>query len=276
MTTGCGDALDLRFASVGGCTALTRRRYRWPLMIGRVFSDRTRSGVGSVTIQNCAGTIIPGDVVTQRIEVVDDGSAVVRGQGATVVSGVPGGQAAVENTYLRVDKGSRLLFDPSPRILTTYAHYRQRTSVTVEPGGWALVVDSVVLHPDLTDETFGSFESRVAVTAPDGTLLALDARMLETMPRVRHSPKAFGTVYVIGGELDAVLTALSRDLESLNVLTGDSRVHLAVSDLPNRAGWAAGLAASDGGTMRATIAAVAERIEAESCLVGVEPVTNSR
>jgi urease accessory protein len=72
-----------------------------------------------------------------------------------------------------------------------------------------------------------------------------------------------------------VLTALSRDLESLNVLTGDSRVYLAVSDLPNRAGWAVGLAASDGGTMRATIAAVAERIEAESCLGTRGQVTNS-
>lgn len=255
---------------------MTRRRYRWPLMIGRVFSDRTRSGVGSVTIQNCAGTIIPGDVVTQRIEVVDSGSAVVRGQGATVVSGVPGGQPAVENTYLRVDNNSRLLFDPSPRILTAHARYRQRTSVSVEPGGWALVVDAVVLHPDLTDETFGSFESRVAVTAPDGTLLTLDARMLETMPRVRHAPSAFGTVYVVGGGNDTVMTVLSRDLESLNVLTGDRRVYLAVSDLPNSTGWAVGLAASDGGTLRAAIAAVAERIEAESCLGKHGPVTNSR
>lgn len=262
MSTGSGNALDLVFASVGGRTALTRRRYRWPLLIGRVFTDRTRPGVGSVTIQHCAGTVIPGDGVRQRIEVVDGGSAVVRGQGATSVSGVRGGETAVEDTRLRVDASSRLLFDPSPRILTTHARYRQRTQVCVEPGGRAVIVDAVVLHPDLTDETFGSYESSVAVIAPDGTLLALDAQMLETTPRVRHALTAFGTVYVVGGGFDEAITALSPDLESLGGHTRDTRVYLAATDLPNQAGWAVRIAGSDGGTLRAAIAAVIEQIEA--------------
>ena len=264
MSTGSRNALDLTFARVAGRTALTRRRYRWPLLIGRVFTDRTWPGVGSVTIQNCAGTIIAGDVVRQRIEVVDGGSAVVRGQGATIVSGVPGGDTAVEDTRLWVDTSSRLLFDPSPRILTAHARYRQRTQVCVEPGGRAVIVDAVVLHPDLTDEAFGSYESSVAVTAPDGTLLALDAQMLETTPRVRRAPTAFGTVYVVGGGCDETMTALSPSVESLSVHTGDTRVYLAVSDMPNQAGWAVRIAGSDGGTLRATAAAVTELIEAGS------------
>jgi urease accessory protein len=264
VSTSPRHALDLTFACVGGRTALTRRRYRWPLLIGRVFTDRTRPGVGLVTIQNCAGTVIPGDVIRQRIEAVDGASAVVRGQGATIVSGVPGGQTAVEDTRLRVDASSRLLFDPSPRILTAHARYRQRTQVRVEPGGRAVIVDAVVLHPDLTDEGFGSYESSVAVTAPDRTLLSLDAQMLETTPRVRRAPTAFGTVYVVGGGLDKTMTALSPELESLSVLTGDSRVYVAVSDLPNQVGWAVRIAASDGGTLRATIAVATELIEARS------------
>lgn len=85
-------ALDLVFAEVAGRTRLTRRRYRWPLLIGRVFTSTT--GVGSVTVQNAAGTLIPGDEVTQRIAVVEGGSAVVSGQGATTVSGVPGAAVA--------------------------------------------------------------------------------------------------------------------------------------------------------------------------------------
>jgi urease accessory protein len=265
VNTGCGNALDLVFASIAGRTALTRRRYRWPLLIGRVFTDPARPGVGAVTIQNCAGTVIPGDVVGQRIEVVDGGSAVVSGQGATTVSGVRGGAQAVEDTRLGVDATSRLLFDPSPRILTAHARYRQRTQVCVEPGGRAVIVDAVVLHPDLTDETFGSYDSSVAVTALDGSLLALDAQMLETMPRVRRTPTAFGTVYVVGEGFDETMTALSPDLESLSVLIGDRRVYLAVSDLANRAGWAVRIAGSDGGTLRATVAAVIELIESESC-----------
>lgn len=257
MSTGCGDALDLRFAGVEGRTALTRRRYRWPLTIGRVFRDHTRAAVGSVIVQNCAGTVIPGDAIRQRIQVIDGGAAVVRGQGATVVSGVPGGQPALEETRLRVAAGSRLLFDPSPRILTAYARYRQCTRVSVEPGGRALVVDAVVLHPDLTDESFGSYESSVAVTAADGTLLTLDAQMLVTKPRVRHAPAAFGTVYVLGGAPDEARHW--RDLEALNLLTGERRVHVAVTGLPNHAGWAVRLAASDGGTLRQTIAVVVKR-----------------
>jgi len=161
------NALDLTFASVGGRTVLTRRRYRWPLLIGRVFTDPTRPGLGSVTIQNAAGTVIPGDRVRQQIRVVDGGSAVVRGQGATLVSGIPCGDVAVEDTRVGVDASSRLLLDASPRILTPHARYRQHTQVCVEPGGRAVLVDTVVLHPDLTDERFGSYESSVAVTAPD-------------------------------------------------------------------------------------------------------------
>jgi urease accessory protein len=265
VSAGSGNAIDLVFACVGGRTALTRRRYRWPLLIGRVFTDRARPGVGSVTIQNCAGTVIPGDVVRQRIEVVDGGSAVVRGQGATTVTGVHGGEPAAEDTRLRVDASSRLLFDPSPRILTAHARYRQHTQVCVEPGGQAVIVDAVVLHPDLTDEAFGSYESSVAVAAPDGTLLAVDAQVLETMPRVRRAPTAFGTVYVVGGGFDETMTALSTDLEALSALMGDRRIYLAVSDLPNQAGWAVRIAGSDGGTLRATIAAVTGLIEAGSC-----------
>jgi urease accessory protein len=264
VSTGSLNALDLVFARVAGRTALTRRRYRWPLLIGRVFTDPTRPGVGSVTIQNCAGTVIAGDVVRQRIEVVDGGSVVVRGQGATVVSGVRGGETAVEDTRLRVDASSRLLCDPSPRILTAHARYRQRTQVCVEPGGRAVVVDAVVLHPDLTDDAFGSYESSVAVAAPDGTLLALDAQVLETMPRVCRAPAAFGTVYVVGGGFDETMTALLPSLESLSVLTGDRRVYLAVSDLPNQAGWAIRIAGSDGGTLRAIVAAVTELITCPS------------
>lgn len=67
-------ALDLVFARVGGRTVLTRRRYRWPLLVGRVFDDE-RGGV--LTVQNAAGTLIPGDVVRQLVEVVDGGVATV-------------------------------------------------------------------------------------------------------------------------------------------------------------------------------------------------------
>ncbi|CAN5874887.1 urease accessory protein UreD [soil metagenome] len=253
MTTGV--ALDLTFAKVGERTTLTRRRYRWPLLIGRVFPDAAHPGVGSVTIQNAAGTVIPGDAIFQRIGVVDGGSAVVRGQGATMVTGVPGGAPALEETGLRVDATSRLLFDPAPRILTPHAHYRQRTHVCVAPGGRAVLVDAVVLHPELSDDMFGSYASDVEIHSEDGSLLAHDAQFLDAMPRVRRAPSAFATVYIVGTGLDITMTALSSDLEALSVLAGDRSVYVGVSDLPNGAGWAVRIATSDGGILRTTISA---------------------
>ena len=56
---------------------------------------------------------------------------------------------------MSVDGSGRLLLDASPRILTPYARYRQQMQVCVEPGGRAVLVDAVVLHPDLTDAGFG-------------------------------------------------------------------------------------------------------------------------
>jgi urease accessory protein len=72
-------------------------------------------------------------------------------------------------------------------------------------------------------------------------------------------------VYVVGGAFDEAMTALSPDLESLSVLTGDRRVYLAVSDLPNQAGWAVRIAGSDGGMLRATVAAVTGLIGERAC-----------
>lgn len=267
MTVSAGRALDLTFAGVGGRTVLARRRYRWPLLIGRVFVDPERPAAGTVIIQNAAGTVIPGDAVTQRITVVDGGWAVVRGQGATTVSGVPGGATALEDNEIRVDRTSRLQFEAAPRILTPHARYRQHTRVCVSPGGRALLVDAVVLHPDLTDDVFGLYESRVEITSPDDALLALDAQRLDATPRVRRAPTAFATVYLLGSGSDTAMTALTPQLDALSVLTGDRRSYVGVSDLPNGAGWAVRIAASDGGVLRAAIAAVTAAVATEPAQV---------
>jgi urease accessory protein len=254
-------AVDLRFARIGSRTVLTRRRYRWPVVIGRVFSDPHHRGLGTLTMQNAAGTVIPGDVIRQHIEVVDGGWAAVGGQGATLVSGIPGGDVSAEDTRLYVDASSRLRFDPAPRILTAHARHRQHTEVCVETGGSAVVVDTVVLHPELTDATFGSVESTVTVRAADGALLALDAQLLDRTPVHRFT--AFGTVYLIGAGFDTALTALTPALEDLTCRAEGSvyPVYTGVSDLPNAAGWAVRVAAADGGVLRTAVAAITSRLD---------------
>lgn len=239
-------AADLRFARVGAQTVLTRRRHRWPFVIGRVFDDPRRPGCGTLTLQNAAGTVIPGDAIRQRIEVVDGGWAAVNGQGATLISGVAGGDPSVEKTRLFVDAHSRLRFDPAPRILTAHARHRQHIEVCVEPGGRAVVVDTVVLHPDLSGGDFGSLESTVSIRTPDGALLAMDAQLLDGRPATDRFT-AFGTVYLIGSDRCAAAA-----LESLTDLSGRA-VYVGVSDLPNAAGWAVRIAAADGGVLRSTL-----------------------
>lgn len=259
MTGGVRPALDLAFGRVDDRTVLTRRRYRWPLLIGRVFADPLRPWLGSVTIQNAGGTVIPGDLITQHIEVLDGAAVVLRGQGATVVSGVAGGAQAVEQTRVRVDAGSRVVLDVAPRILNRHAHYRQYTEVCVESGGGAVLVDAVVLHPELAERGPVNYESSVAVVAPDGALRALDVQALDSVPTVLRPPMAFGTVYVLGAGPPS--TNLSTDLEQLTVLTGDRRTYIAVSELPGQAGWAVRIATWDGGALRAALGAVTAQLD---------------
>ena len=230
-------ALDLVFAKVAGRTVLTRRRYRWPLLVGRVFDDE-RGGV--LTVQNAAGTLIPGDVVRQSIEVVDGGVATVRGQGATTISGTRTGAEAFEYTRLTVDATGELWYAPAPRIVTPYARYRQELRVDVAPGGRAAVVDAVVLHPECGNADFGSYASTVEVRGREQDLVAVDAQSLDAMPAARRAPSAFGTVYLIGLG-DAPSEVSTRD------------AYGAVTDLPNGVGWAVRIAARDGGALRTAL-----------------------
>jgi urease accessory protein len=59
-----------------------------------------------------------------------------------------------------------------------------------------------------------------------------------------------------------MMTALSPGLEALTAFTENRRVYVGVSDLPNEAGWAVRMAASDGGTLRAVIGEATTILEA--------------
>ncbi|WP_299560623.1 urease accessory protein UreD [uncultured Mycolicibacterium sp.] len=248
-------ALDLVFAAGAGHTALSRRRHRWPLLVGRVFGPEPPCRYATVIIQNAAGAVIPGDRIVQRFTAVDGAVIAVRGQGATTVTGVPGGPPAAEEAVIHVDATSRLVFDPGPRILTPHARYRQQLRVHVAPGGCAVVVDAVVLHPDLTDDSFGRFESTVVVAGGGPTPLAVDAQVLETLPRPRRAPTAFASIYVVGAE--AVATTAPQ-------APADRRVYLAASELPNGAGGLVRVAAADGGALREAVAAIRARLASDT------------
>jgi len=170
----------------------------WPLLIGGS-SPTARPGVGSVTIQNCAGTVIP---------VMSSGSGSggrrrvggVRGQGATTVTGVHGGEPAAEDTRLRVDASSRCC-----STLAAHPHrargYRQRTGGVCRAGWTGGDRRRRGPHPDLTDEAFGA-TSPVSPSPPRterSSTRCANARDDAAGPPSRRLSR---TVYVVGGGFD--------------------------------------------------------------------------
>jgi len=257
-------ALDLVFSGVGHTTVLTRRRYRWPLLIGRVFPDPVHRGAGVAIIQNAAGTIIPGDRIRMLVTVTEAGFAVLRGQGATTVAGLPEGATATEVSRVHVEGRSTLVMAIPPRILTAHAHYRQHTEVCVESDATLVLVDGFVVHPDVTHVTFGCYESTVDIRSGAGEILAIDTQRLVSLPRMRHTPKAFGSVFVVCSADDPLRTRVLREMapiiENLAEPPGRAAVYPAVSALPNDAGVLVRIAAADGGSLRSTVDTVVSMV----------------
>ncbi|MBY6412012.1 urease accessory protein UreD [Rhodococcus sp. BP-252] len=246
-------ALDLSFTTTGARTVFDRRRYRWPQTVGRMFYlDASDPGRGRVIVQNSGASLHPGDRIGQRIAATTGARIEVVGQGAMLVTGVPDGRAGAERTELRVDDGAELAFRPEPRILTAFAHARQDTHVKLG-SGIVVLTDAVVVHTEVTAETFGSFRSCVRVTTA-GRILALDAQHASSLPSPRSGLRAFATVYLLGRRPDDAV--MKRTTAPLDKMDGRSGVYAAVTSLPNGVGRAVRLAATGGGLLRAAMAEV--------------------
>ncbi|MGA9872363.1 MAG: urease accessory protein UreD [Rhodococcus sp. (in: high G+C Gram-positive bacteria)] len=246
--------LDLSFTAAGTRTVMNRRRYRWPQTVGRVFYlDVADPGHGTVLIQNAGASLHPGDYVKQRISASGGARIDVSGQGAMLVTGVPGAGPAVEETDLRAGASTGLAYRPEPRILTEFAHVEQNTSVVLKAGASVVLTDAVIVHPDVTEESFGSFRSRVTVSTT-GDIRMFDAQHATTLPSPHSGLRAFATVYLLVGDENAVSSNASFDwpngLEGLNGFDGRSGAYAAGTALPNGVGYAIRIAAAGGETLR--------------------------
>lgn len=228
---------------------MDRRRYRWPMTIGRTFyTDPVDPGRGTVIVQNAGASLHPGDHVTQRIEATAGARVDVVGQGAMLVTGVSGGRPAVEETSLVADASSTLVYIPEPRILTRSAHVEQNTQVELGAGAAVLLTDAVVVHPEVTAESFGSFRSRVTLTAA-GYLRMFDAQSATSIPNPRSWLRAFATVYLLLG----AGMELGSAFEEFDHFDGSMGAYAAGTVLPNNSGLAIRIAATGGDTLRAAL-----------------------
>lgn len=257
-------SLDLSFATSGNRTVLDRRRYRWPQTIGRMFYlDADDPGHGRLIVQNAGASLHPGDHVRQRIAATAGARAEVTGQGAMLVTGLPGSKPAVEETELRAEASSMLIYQPEPRILTRFAHVVQNTHVELERGGSVMLTDAVVAHPDVTAESFGSFRSRVTLTV-DGDMRLFDAQHASAMPNPRAGLRAFATVYLLGPAAEDPAV----DLDRFDAKWG---VYAAGSVLPNDAGYAIRIAATGGDTVREAIRSLIRSLRHAARARNVDP-----
>ncbi|WP_072802431.1 urease accessory protein UreD [Rhodococcoides yunnanense] len=246
-------ALDLSFTTLGGRTVFDRRRYRWPQTVGRLFHlDTSDPGWGRVIVQNAGASLHPRDHVRQRVVVRDGGRVDVVGQGAMQVNGVPGAEPAVERTELEADASSTLVYRPEPRILRAFARVEQHTHVELRGDAAVVLTDAVVVHPDVTTESFGSFRSRVTV-ASGGHPGVFDVQYASSMPCPGSGLRAFATVYLLctdvvdeAGALDALVHRFD----------GRSGAYAASSVLPNGMGHAVRVAATGGDVLRDCVASV--------------------
>ncbi|WOP20202.1 urease accessory protein UreD [Raineyella sp. LH-20] len=250
-TTG---VLDLAWTSVHGRVTYRRHRYRWPYVVHRLFRPSAADPSQAVVMVQGAGAgLQPGDELRARLEATDGVRVDVRGQGATYVSGAPGGSAAHESFLVRAAAASSVIVDLGPRILTPHAWLTQDCDIVVEHGGAVALVESFVLHPDALHTPDIRFLSCTQVRVADAAApLAIERQSFDDIALLPVGFRAFASVVVAAPGHMSCPSCLAR----LTVAGDSTGAYAAASELPAGAGLTLRLAATDGLALRRALAAL--------------------
>ena len=243
--------LDLSFRRhpVHG-TWLDRRVFRWPFTLSRSF--RVEGDRLTLILQTVSGAIQADDRLVQRIHVGPRAAVHVTTQGAMPVYRARAGMTAQDDITLDVEDGGSIDYRPDLRILFPDASLSQRVCLRLADSATAVIADGFVMHdPEGQDRPFRQYYSEFLVQRPGGHLLALDRTALLAPPSSggkRGRYLAFGTLIVAVSRPVAWLEAFCADVDArLAHLAG---VYAAASALPNGAGAAMRVAATDGRHLR--------------------------
>jgi urease accessory protein len=243
--------LDLSFRRhpVHG-TWLDRRVFRWPYTLSRGFrADGDRL---MLIRQTMSGAIQAGDTLVQRIHVGPWAAVHLATQGAMPVHRARVGRAARDEIALRVQDSGSIEYMPDLRILFPDASLSQRVCLRLAESATAIIADGFVMHdPEGRGRPFRQYSSEFLVQRPTGRVLAVDRTALVAPPGSRGKRGlyvAFGTLIVAVSRPIGWLEAFCADADArLAQLAG---VYAAASALPNGAGAAVRIAATDGRHLR--------------------------
>jgi urease accessory protein len=249
--------LSLRFALRATGTILSRQDFSWPYTVGRRFYLDGDAQTVTVIVQSVSSTINAGDFLTQSVHVEPFARARMRGQGAVSVHTAKGDIHSAEDVALVVERGGYLEFLPECRILFPASVFEQDLQIDVAPGGAAIVVDGFVVGRGI-DGVFTSYASTLHITS-DGTALARETvRLAGSVFQASSLPDhtAHGLVILAMPGMDESAD-FNVDLFSDPVAMSPD-LYMAVFPLPNGAGLAGRIAATDGRMLRQGIAICVE------------------
>lgn len=249
--------LSLRFASRAAGTILSRQDFSWPYTVGRRFYLDGDAGTVTVIVQSVSSTINAGDFLTQSVHVEPFARARMRGQGAVSVHTAKGDLHSSENVALVVERDGYLEFLPECRILFPASVFEQEVRIDVAPGGAAIVVDGFVVGGGI-GELFTGYESTLQITSSGETLARESVRLAGTAFRPNSLPRhtAHGLVVLAMPDFDESRFDAG---PASDPITTSADLYMAVFRLPNGAGLAGRVAATDGRLLRNGIAICVEQ-----------------
>lgn len=259
----------MRFASRAAGTILSRQDFSWPYTVGRRFYLDGDAHTVTVIVQSVSSTINAGDFLTQSVHVEPFARARMRGQGAVSVHTAKGDLHSSEDVALVVERGGYLEFLPECRILFPASVFEQDVRIDVAPGGAAIVLDGFVVGSG-TGGVFTSYASTLQITSGGTTLARESVRLAGSAFRPNSLPRhtAHGLVILAMPDMDES-THFDVGLLSDPITTG-ADLYMAVFRLPNGAGLAGRIAATDGRLLRNGIAICVE--EFRRVAASAEPI----
>jgi urease accessory protein len=182
LTRPSGEGLAELVAEKGpdGRTYLSRRRLRFPLRLTvPLYLDPAVPGMAFVYLQNPTGGLFEGDDLAVSLRAEADAQVHLTTQAATKAYRAETG-CARQRVELDVAAGAFLEYVPDPLIPHAGARVEQEVVASVEPGGSAIVAETVAPGRVASGEAFGysslSLTTRIVV---DGVETAVDSLVLE-------------------------------------------------------------------------------------------------
>lgn len=261
----------LRFAcSPDGETYLAEQLLRFPYHITRVHRAVARAVRADLCLQALGGGLVEGDNIRLAVALGAEARARLTTQSSNKIHSMRGGRA-VQQVNLSVASGGWLEYLPRPLILFPDSHSGNRTRVTLEPGGGAVVVDAFYPYdPSGNGRAPLHFTNTVEVHDADGRLLVRDALAANAddfrRSRLLRELPCQASVFLLGQ------TGESTVLQGYRYHT--EHAELACSRLPNNAGWCLRGFVSGAGALRRVVDELLRKIRPASRLAVDDQVTS--